>query len=278
MVQTKFKDLNLKNAFLFAAALSDPETCQIILEMILGREIPSVRVHTEHTLMYSSELRSLRLDVYAKDEMEVGYNLEMQNNRKEELPKRSRFHQAQMDVAALKPGDCFMDLKPSYVIFICTFDPFGRGRYCYTYEQRCVEDGFPLEDETCRIFLNTRGTNDAEVPQLLVDFLHYVEKSDDACASQAVSPQIEKLHTKIQLLKRSREWEAKYMTVDDYIRDQAEEVAQEMAQEMVQEMVKEMVDKARIATFAELIRDGMITMEQAATKLNMTVEELQTIL
>lgn len=202
MVQKKFKDLDLKNAFLFAAALSDPETCKIILEVILGREIPSVRVHTEHTLMYSSELRSLRLDVYAADEMEVGYNLEMQNSRKEELPKRSRFHQAEIDVAALKPSDCFMDLKPSYVIFICTFDPFGRGRYRYTFEERCVEDGFPLGDETCRIFLNTCGTDTTEVSKLLVEFLRYVENSSDACVAQATSPQIEKLHTKIQLLKK----------------------------------------------------------------------------
>lgn len=30
-----FKDLDMSNAFLFAAALEDPETCQMVLEVIL---------------------------------------------------------------------------------------------------------------------------------------------------------------------------------------------------------------------------------------------------
>ena len=118
MANTKFKDLNLKNAFLFAAALQDSETCRIILEIILGKDIPALRVHTEHCLLYSSDFRSIRLDVYARDEVEISYNLEMQNGEKAELPKRSRFHQAEMDVASLKPGDSFRDMKPCYVIFI----------------------------------------------------------------------------------------------------------------------------------------------------------------
>lgn len=31
----KFKDLNLNSAYLFAAALSDPETCRLVLEIIM---------------------------------------------------------------------------------------------------------------------------------------------------------------------------------------------------------------------------------------------------
>ena len=42
------KDLDLSNAFLFAAAMEDPETCQIVLEIILGTKLPKVNVHTEH--------------------------------------------------------------------------------------------------------------------------------------------------------------------------------------------------------------------------------------
>lgn len=31
-------------------------------------------------------------------------------------------------------------LIPSHIIFICTFDQYGRGRYCYTFENRCIEE------------------------------------------------------------------------------------------------------------------------------------------
>ena len=40
MAKTKnFKDLNLSNAFLFAVAMQDEETCRIVLETVLDKEI-----------------------------------------------------------------------------------------------------------------------------------------------------------------------------------------------------------------------------------------------
>lgn len=103
MATKKFEDLDLSNAFLFAAALEDPETCRLILELILGESLPNVNVHVEHSILFNSDFRSIRLDVYAEDELQVGYDLEMQNEAKEILPKRSRFYQAEIDVGALKP-------------------------------------------------------------------------------------------------------------------------------------------------------------------------------
>ena len=115
----KFKDLDLSNAFLFAAALEDPQTCRLVLEIILGRKVPKVKVHTEHTILYNSEFRSVRLDVYAEDEFHVSYDLEMQNQNERNLAKRSRYYQAEMDVSSLKPGEDFNGLKPSCIIYIC---------------------------------------------------------------------------------------------------------------------------------------------------------------
>lgn len=42
MAQKKFQELDLKDAFLFAAALENEETCRIVLELILGRPVGSV--------------------------------------------------------------------------------------------------------------------------------------------------------------------------------------------------------------------------------------------
>ena len=75
-----------------------------------------------------------------------------------------------MDAAALKPGEDFKRLSPSYVIFICAFDPFGEGYYRYTFENRCLETGKPLGDGTRKIFLNTRGTRPEGVPKELIHF------------------------------------------------------------------------------------------------------------
>jgi len=84
---TKFQDLNLSNAFLFAATAQDPEACRVILQSVLEREISQVNVHAEHTVLFSSDYRMIRLDVYGEDELNVQYNIEMQNQKKGNLLK-----------------------------------------------------------------------------------------------------------------------------------------------------------------------------------------------
>ena len=217
-MEKTFQELDLCNSFLFAAALEDSETCRLVLEIILGRELPRVTVHAEHSILVSADFRSVRLDIYASDEVHVNYNVEAQNWNEGNLAKRSRFHQAEMDVYSLKPGQDFRDLKPSYVIFICTFDPFGQKLYRYTFEERCLERNFALGDETCKIFLNTKGENADEVPEELIHFLSYVEHSTDEYVSQVQEERIARLHRRVATLKQRRELEAQYMTVEEWMR------------------------------------------------------------
>lgn len=229
MCKKKFQELNLNDAFLFAAAMSDPENCRLMLEMILGIQINSLVVHSEHNILFSSDYKSVRLDIFASTEMQVDYDVEMQNE-KEDLPRRSRFYQVRMDSVSLKPGDDYTALRPNYVIFICTYDPFGCGLYRYTFENRCCEQDFPLGDGTVKIFLNTKGCNPKDVPQVLVDFLHYVEDSSDKCAAGAHNGTLTQLHRRITDLKKSRKWEERYMTFEDYIKT-AEKKAERIGME-----------------------------------------------
>ena len=217
--EKKFQDLDLNDAFLFAAALEDPETCRLVLELILGMPIGPVKVRTERSILFSKNFRYVRFDVYARDEVDVSYNMEMQNSHKSELPKRSRFHQAELDVAELKPGENFNQLPPSFIIFICTYDPFSSWLYRYVFEERCAETGEALGDGARRIFLNTKGTNDEEVPRELIQFLKYVENSTEQVAKDSGDEKIRELHQRVTALKRSRELEEKYMTMEEMLKE-----------------------------------------------------------
>ena len=75
MARKKFEQLNLQDAFLFSAALEDPETCRLILELFLGYPINNITVHAEHSILLTSDFKSVRLDIYASDKIKVGYNL-----------------------------------------------------------------------------------------------------------------------------------------------------------------------------------------------------------
>lgn len=264
MAQKKFQELDLKDAFLFAAAMEDEEICCLTLQILLNRSVDSVTVRVEHPILYSSNYRSIRLDVYAQDAAGRDYNVEMQGENRGNLPKRSRFHQAKMDVASIPPGADFNDLKPSYVIFICSFDPFGKGLYQYTFENRCLERDFPLEDGTVKIFLSTKGTNDEETAPELIHYLRYVENSTDRCAEMLQDQNVNRLHDKVTALKKSREWEDQYMMFTELLEDAKKEGLQQglnQGQERMLLLIRRMLENGEVDQLPRLSEDESFLQE-----------------
>ena len=98
-----------------------------------------------------------------------------------------------------------------YVIFIAPFDLFGKNKYMYTFRMTCDEvPELPMEDGAVRIFLNTHGKNDTEVPPGLVEFLKYVE--DPVRHEKDIKDErVRKLADQIEMLKNSQEVGVKYM-------------------------------------------------------------------
>ena len=212
MSNRKFQELNLSDNFLFPAALEDPITCRLVLECIIEEKIGELEVKVEYTKKYNSEFKYIRLDVYAKDFVtKLSYNLEMQNKDEHNLPLRSRYYQAQIDIGNLKPGEDYRNLKPVYVIFICNFDPFNQELYRYTFSMQCEEKSLMLNDGAKRIFLSTKGKNEKEVPKLLLDFLGYLNDSTDEYVEHNVNEKIKELHGRIKEMKKNRDVEARYM-------------------------------------------------------------------
>ena len=77
-MNTPLKDLTIKNNFMFAAVMSDEENCKGFLERALPIKIEHVEISTEKNIIYHPEYKGVRLDVYAKDEKNTRYNIEMQ--------------------------------------------------------------------------------------------------------------------------------------------------------------------------------------------------------
>ena len=192
------KELNLTNRFLFDEVLEDPQTHQDILSIIFGRDIPLLEQNeTEKEVRVSPHLRAVRMDVYAMDEEKSVYNTEMQQKKRTDLAKRSRYYQSMIDAGLLEPGiPDYNQLNNSYIIIITPFDLFGYGRYVYTFRAGCLEEPeCCLEDGAVRIFLNTRGKNDGEVSKELVGFLRYVEDTTDEMAADMDSERIKRIKT-----------------------------------------------------------------------------------
>lgn len=208
------KELNLTDRFLFDEVMEDTETQKETLEIIFGKEISLLgQPETEKELRVSPLLRSIRMDVVSMDTEGVVYNTEMQDKKKSDLAKRSRYYQALVDTNLLEPGiPNYNLLNATYIIMICTFDLFGYGKYQYTFTATCKEvPECELGDQAVRIFLNTRGTNEGEVSEELREFLHYVENTTDEAAKNAKSERIRRIHERVCKVKTSEKVGVKYM-------------------------------------------------------------------
>ena len=82
------KDLTLKDNFMFCAVMTVEENCRSFLEACLGFPIGDLQIDQEKSMIWHPEYRSVRLDVYAKDDENRRYNVEMQVAQKPFLAKK----------------------------------------------------------------------------------------------------------------------------------------------------------------------------------------------
>ncbi|MCR1950471.1 Rpn family recombination-promoting nuclease/putative transposase [Clostridium sp. DSM 100503] len=223
MIKT-LKELNLEDDYLFAKVMSDKEICKEFLEKLLDIEIERIEMpENQKTIDLLLESKGIRLDIYVKDENDTIYNVEMQRGKHRNLPKRLRYYQGNIDLDLIGKGDDYRKLSKSYIIFICTFDLFNKGRHRYTFETVCKEDNsIKLEDDTNKIILNTRGII-KDLSEELIEFLDYVEHSDDNVAEKAKGTLVKKIHKKVIEVKSDISMEVEFMTLLERDREKIEE-------------------------------------------------------
>lgn len=237
------QELTIKDNFMFGAVMTNEENCRKFLEMVLGFPIERVEVVREKSLVYHPENKGVRLDVYAKDKKNKHYNVEMQVARKPELEKRVRYYHGQIDMEMLFCGQDYRELSDAYVIFICDFDPFQKGKYCYTFENRCLEvDDLSLNEGSKSIFLNTHGENDAEVSKALVQFLKYVKADLTESGKDFDDAFVKQIQKSIQYVKNNRRMEERYMLFEELLRDEYAEGKAEGKVEGKAESVLELLE------------------------------------
>lgn len=249
--QTKWEELSISNDFLFGKVMQNPELCKELLQRIL----PDLNIERieypelQKSINLDMDARSVRLDVYVKDEKEVIYDIEMQVSHTKELAKRSRYYQSMIDLQLIDKGQLYDELKRSYVIFICPFDLYGKGRHIYTFENICKEDGsISMGDEAVKIFLNAKGTLD-DVSDELEAFLDYVagKKPKDAY--------VERLEEAVKEAKKNREWRHEYMTL--LMRDQENvKIGEKRGEEKMLMLMERLIKDKRFDDIARIKVDN----------------------
>jgi len=236
----KYDDVNMTDAVLFTSVMKHKKACQIVLSILFQKneeDIQLEEVFVEDDIPNEKGQRAIRLDVCVREvEKESGhtiYDLEMQGQINDDIPRRSRYYQSLMDAPLLKSGKetKYRNLPDTYVIFIMEQDIFGLDRTQYTFSNYCKEHKeLALGDGSAKIFLNMESGNGNKE---LVDLLQYMK---DAAFLEGKELEIDKrilgLDKLVAEVKESVEWEDKYMTIMEKGKKIGEEIGKEIGKEI----------------------------------------------
>ena len=248
-----FRELPLSNDFLFGEVMRKPEICRLFLEALLGKPIARVEyVLKQKDISDSYWSRGIRLDVYLNDEMEARATTV--------LPKRSRYYQGTIDRHHLGRGEWYATLPDSYIIFVCAFDPFGRGLALYKRkmmmqgyknpEKNVKVEDFEYQDGSHLYYLNSAcKTENADAA--IVEFLRCI-RSNNINAEDYATPLMKAVCPAIDEIRHDSEKEAEYMTLQMKMM----EIREEGREEGRKEGEAKGAAKGKAEVVMEMLRDN----------------------
>ena len=184
--------------------------------------LENLSTETQKTLKLGADVHGVRFDAFVESS-KLWADIEMQPGKKP-LAKRARYYQANIDLDFLEQGQSYENLKPSYVIFICTFDRFKRDEPVYFFRSWDVEKGLPLDDLSYTIVLNTKCSPE-KVPKTLKPFYEYLndpKKNQASELTRMIDERVRKFN--------SDGWRKKYMTFE-YMLNERERKGLELGME-----------------------------------------------
>lgn len=178
MEKRRLEELNLLDDFLFQEVVTRGEEgeqfCKLLLSTILKKKIGKVKVIPQKTVLGRSE----------------------------------KYHGIKIDAKILRSGVDYGKLKNVVIIMILPYDPFGKNRMVYTFENHCKEDDtIEYEDGAKTIYLYTRGI-EGNPSKDLQNMLKYIEESTQ---ENARDENLKKIHEFVEKIRHDEEVGINYM-------------------------------------------------------------------
>lgn len=258
-----WEELTLADDFMFCKIMSYENICKQLLEYMMNIHIEKLVYHeTQKSVDMAYDAKGIRMDVYVADSNRV-FDIEMQTTKKIDLPKRSRYYQSLIDIDMLKKGELYTSLKESYIIFICTKDPFNENLSRYTFINRCNEKpNLILNDKITKLFYNVEAY-EKEANKEVRAVLELIKKNKP---SSRFTEQIQQLVNETK--SKNEKWRNEYMTLE-MIKIEEREIGKEAGLAIGSH--EKAVETAKI-----MKKDGLPD-EKIVQYTGLTIEEIQTL-
>ena len=265
MARKPFEELNFADDGMFQAVMKNPKASTELVERLLGVRVKDVKYpKLEKKIAPYYATKGVRLDVYLKDEDKI-IDVELQTYEMDALGKRTRYYQSMVDIDSLMKGEDYTELKDSYILFICKFDPFmdqnnqPHGLYRYTFQNTCAENSsVNLDDKCLKVIYNASAYEKADAPKVraLLRFIQTNEPGEDPFAKQ--------LKDFVLKARQNEKFKREYLAMNLHDRD--------MMKIGEREGIAKGEEKKAVENALTLIRDYNASPEAAAEKMGAPLE------
>ena len=268
MIFKSIDELTFTDDFMFGTVMRNPEICKSILETLLNIQIEKLEYpELQKSISTYYESKGVRLDVYVKDSDKV-FDIEIQNNSGISLPKRMRYYQSMVDMDSLMKGQDYSELKESFIIFICNFDPFHQDLPCYTFKNLCIQDkNLELCDETTKIIFNSSAYNKEKNLEISA-FLKYIN------TKIPTNDFTKKLNNLVEESKINNKFRNDYLAMNLHDRDIIKKALAEGEVLGIQKGISQGAEQTKIETAKNFLKEGL-PVEQIARCTDLPLEKVQ---
>jgi len=273
----QYNDLTFTDDFMFCKILqNNQKIAKQLVEMILNIRIKRiVRIEAQRSIEDSIDSKGIRLDVYIEDDENTVYDIELQTYEDGDLIMRNRYYHSLIAVDNLNKGAMYSEMKRSYVIFICSYDPFKMGLPVYTARTRFDEKlGAVVDDGAVSVFLNCSSKDDSIGDDMRKFFKYIREKSP---SKEGLTKSIE---NDLLEAKNQKKWRREYMTLYELTQRERKEAREEGRAEGLAEGLTEGRAEGReelaVKFIPELVKLGL-PLEEACAKAEISVERYNEI-
>ena len=279
---SNFANADITDDIFFCRIMSEKQYALPLLQRIFPQlNISSIEQPiSQFTIKNNRKEHGVRFDVFSEAEQKY-FDIEMQTTHDPTLGKRIRYYQGKMDSTFLKAGENYDLLPPTYIVFICTFDPFAEGAYKYEFSHIYDQTNHvTLKTGTHVILLNAYGTNPGSINGGLLNFLKLVAGKK----ATKYDPYLKQIQDKIAQLKDNMQWKVIYMQEYNAIavKERAEGIEQGRAEGLKQGrensialFIKNML--AQGSNKEEMLKTLMIGFQLSAEEANSYLHANQSI-
>ena len=244
------------------------EFCEEILRVFLQE--PKLRVvsnHSQHSVT-SIEGRSVILDAYCELEDGRKVNVEVQNANNTDHQRRVRYYSSVLTTSLMKKGDSFDKVPNICIVYVCNFDIFGLNKSLYIIKRIIDKTEVELDNGLQEIYISP--VNDGS---LIAELMRVFIESDVYNLKFPVTSEMK--------LRFNRETKGEKMTealrgVYEALREEVDRESMKAAmREGMEKGIEEGIAKGVLSSLVSLVKDGLISVSEAAKRADMSEEDFK---